>query len=236
MSLKFSGSMRDRIFRARFHRFLVIAAICAATFGWLGVAQTAVAQWEYQYYSTGSNYASSYYGYSAAISGNTAIVGEYGQNAAHLVDIRSGNLLYKLNEVGGATTEIFGYSVGIDGNVAVIGDVFDEGDGSGSGAAYLYDVGSGSQLFKLTPSDGVFNDSFGNAVGVSGNVAIVGAPQHNSGAGLNSGAAYLYDVNTGAELFKLLPSDASAGKEFGWSVAISGNYALVGAPMMAAVF
>ena len=120
--------------------------------------------------------------------------------------------------------------MGIDGNVAVVGDVFDDGDGSGSGAAYLYSVGDGSQLSKLTPSDGVFNDSFGNAVGVSGNVAIVGAPPHNSGAGSNSGAAYLYDVNTGDELFKLVPSDASSETQFGWSVAISGNYALVGAP------
>ena len=58
------------------------AAICAAVFAWLATTSTVVAQWECQYYSTGSNFATSFYGYSAAISGNTAIIGEYGQNAA----------------------------------------------------------------------------------------------------------------------------------------------------------
>ena len=86
---------------------------------------------------------------------------------------------------------------------------------------------AGNELYKITASDAAMYDSFGT-VGISGNMAIVGA-NGNGDAGRGSGSAYLFDVSTGRQLFKLTASDAAAFDSFGTSVAISGNTAIVGA-------
>ena len=58
---------------------------------------------------------------------------------------------------------------------------------------------------------------------------IVGAPSKRGVADF-SGAAYLYNVNTGNEILKLTPSDAANRDRFGESVAIDDSTAIVGAP------
>ena len=42
------------------------------------------------------------------------------------------------------------------------------------------------------------------------------------------GAAYLFDAATGVELFELVPSISSVNDDFGYAVALEGDYALVG--------
>jgi hypothetical protein len=88
------------------------------------------------------------------------------------------------------------------------------------------------QKQKLTASDGVSNDLFGEIVSISGNVAIVGA-RWNDNNGTNSGAAYVYEKNIVTGLWeqkqKLTASDGAAGDQFGFSVSVSGNVAIVGA-------
>jgi hypothetical protein len=130
---------------------------------------------------------------------------------------------------------LFGSSVDISGNGAIVGafgndDACPSEIGCNSGAAYLFDLTTGQQLFKLTASDAAKGDNFGahRRVGISGNRAIVGASTKDD-AGQNSGAAYLFDVATGKEIRKLTASDAAAGDFFGTAVAISGNTAIVGA-------
>ena len=85
-------------------------------------------------------------------------------------------------------------------------------------------AGLGDELFKFTASDAAANDQFGSSVAVSGNTAIVGAPNDN-----NIGSAYLFDVTTGQQLRKLTTSDVDEFDLFGASVAIIDNKALVGA-------
>ncbi len=92
----------------------------------------------------------------------------------------------------------------------------------------VYGAGLGDELFKLTASDAAAGDVFGNSVAIGGNTAIVRAEGIDD-AGDLSGSAYLYDVSTGYQLFKLTASDAAAGDRFGDSVAVSGNTAVVGA-------
>ena len=85
-----------------------------------------------------------------------------------------------------------------------------------------------AQEFKLFPS-GVHqaNSNFGAAVGISGNMAIVGA-----NAAANGGAAYVYrfDGSKWVETQMLVPADNAPNGYFGYSVGISGNYAIIGAP------
>ena len=76
------------------------------------------------------------------------------------------------------------------------------------------------------------NDQFGYSVSVDGNYAIVGAYGEGDAGGTYSGKAYIFDATTGSLLHTLHnPNayDTSVGDLFGNSVAISGNYAVVGA-------
>ena len=91
-----------------------------------------------------------------------------------------------------------GNSVGISGGTAIVGAVGDDYLGFATGTAYLFDVATGNQLFKLTASDAAADNQFGWSVGISGGVAIVGA-RFDDDAGGQSGSAYLFDVATGKQ-------------------------------------
>ena len=93
---------------------------------------------------------------------------------------------------------------------------------------------SASSWFKvqeLTAADAAANDGFGRTISVSGDYAIVGAPDDDD-HGLSSGSAYIYkrSGSTWSQQQKLDAWDAEADDKFGWSVSLSGNYAIVGAP------
>jgi hypothetical protein len=134
----------------------------------------------------------------------------------------------KLLPSDGASTNYFGQSVAISGNTAIVGAFGDDDNGGFSGSAYLFDIATGAELTKLLPNDGASSDQFGRSAAISGNTAIVGAPQ-NDDNGIESGSAYLFDITSGTQLAKLLPSDGALGDLFGCSVAIDGNTAIVGA-------
>ncbi|NJN05526.1 MAG: hypothetical protein HC814_02780 [Rhodobacteraceae bacterium] len=87
----------------------------------------------------------------------------------------NGEELFKLTASDAAKGDWFGYSVAIGGTAAIVGAYFNDDDGDLSGSAYLFDVATGQELFKLTATDAADNDRFGYAVGISGNSAIVGA-------------------------------------------------------------
>ena len=81
-------------------------------------------------------------------------------------------------------------------------------------------------------------DRFGTSVGISGNIAIVGAPNDNSppigGALTGTGETHIFNVTTGA-LLHSLSGDLDAATfgefaQFGKSVAIDGNRAVIGEP------
>jgi hypothetical protein len=80
---------------------------------------------------------------------------------------------------------------------------------------------------KLNASDAAASDAFGCAVAVSGEYAVVGAYADDS----SKGAAYVYRRISGAwtQQQKLTASDGVAGDCFGVSVAINGDYIIVGA-------
>lgn len=87
-----------------------------------------------------------------------------------------------------------------------------------------------AQVSKLTAADASSGDEFGNAIDIDGNYAIVGARQADP-FGDESGAAYVF-VKTDdgwTQQSRLTASDADIRDRFGTSVAISGDYAAVGA-------
>jgi hypothetical protein len=132
----------------------------------------------------------------------------------------------------------FGRSVALTSDYAVVGAPYQDSGGSDRGAAYVYGQDHGGddtwgQVAKLTASGAQDGDEFGSSVSISGDHAIVGAQYEDSG-GLSSGAAYIYWRDQGGadnwgEVVKLTALDAAAGDLFGYSVAIDGDYAVVGA-------
>lgn len=85
---------------------------------------------------------------------------------------------------------------------------------------------------KLLPSDGAAGDQFGRSVAISGETILVGAALADAGFA-NSGAVYVFvhdHVLGFVEEAKLVPDDPAIGDQFGYSVAISGDTAIIGAP------
>jgi len=138
----------------------------------------------------------------------------------------------KLTASDAAATDNFGYSVSISGEYVIVGARFNDDDGSSSGSAYIFSRSdtTWTQQAKLTASDEAANDEFGYSVSISGDNAIVGA-QHNDDDGSNSGSAYIFNRSgtSWSEQAKHIASDAAADDEFGYSVSISGDHAIVGA-------
>ncbi len=182
-----------------------------------------------------------YFGYSVAISGATAIVGAmwdddngFNSGSAYLFDISdpaNPAQLFKLLADDGAVSDVFGLSAAISGATAIVGAIWDDDNGTRSGSAYLFDATTGRQIAKLLPDDGAAFDRFGISVAISGETAIVGARLDDDN-GSESGSAYLFDTTTGQQIAKLLPDDGAAGDWFGFSVAISGATAIVGAHLV----
>ncbi|WP_432798337.1 FG-GAP repeat protein [Poriferisphaera sp. WC338] len=179
--------------------------------------------------------ADDYLGSAVGISGNLAVVGAYGDDdfgsfsgSAYVFNATTGQQVSKLNALDADEGDYFGRSVGISGGIAIVGAIENDDHGTRSGSAYLFNATTGEQFHKLTADDAAEDDRFGHAVAISGNTAIVGA-QGNDDDGSFSGSAYLFDVTTGEQLFKLTADDAASGDGFGISVAISGDIAIVGA-------
>ena len=139
----------------------------------------------------------------------------------------------KLLASDGAPYDQFAGTVSVSGDVAVVGANLDDDAGANSGSAYVFcfDGSSWSQCAKLTASDAAPNDNFGSGVGISGDVAVIGA----FGDDDESGAAYIFVKPEGGwanmtETYKLpAPDDAAPGDRFGHCLAISGSTIVIGA-------
>jgi len=89
-----------------------------------------------------------------------------------------------------------------------------------------------AQLHKLTADDGGANgDDFGHSIALSGDTVLIGAPYVRLNGTHGVGAAYIFTRNgaTWAQQAKLAIDDGAYLDNFGRSVALSGDTALVGA-------
>ncbi|MEO0558930.1 MAG: T9SS type A sorting domain-containing protein [Bacteroidota bacterium] len=85
---------------------------------------------------------------------------------------------------------------------------------------------------KLIASDAARTDNFGFSVALQGDRALIGTPLVATSAGSQAGAAYVFERVDGVwtEQAKLLASDGDRSDNFGVSVALDGDRALIGAP------
>jgi len=171
------------------------------------------------------------FGATVAVSGDTAVIGApIADNAAGsaYVFLRNGaSWSEQVKLVGTERTFLgeFGTSVAISGETIVVGA---PGEG-GAGSAYIFvrNGPSWSLQAKLTNPDASQRTSFGSSVAIDGETAIVGASCWDSCVG----SAYIF-VRSGSlwsEQARLHASGGKKGDAFGFSVAISGGSAAVGA-------
>ena len=134
-----------------------------------------------------------------------------------------------------------GWSVAVSGETIVTGDPTQAGD---LGAAYVFvkpnagEWTNANQTAELSASapDPV-EEELGTSVAVSGNTIVAGAPLHTVGAALGAGVAYVYvkpqagKWTNGTQTAELTASDTDGGgDDLGYSVAVSGNTVVAGAP------
>ena len=172
------------------------------------------------------------FGISVAVDATTAVVGAFqdGPGTAYVFDTATGALLATLNNPDPTANDFFGTSVAVDGTTAVIGASHDDPGGiGGAGTAYVFDTTTGALLATLNNPDPTVLDFFGISVAVSGTTAVVGAYADDPGGISNAGTAYVFDTATGALLATLNNPDPTAGDFFGYSVAVDGATAVIGA-------
>ncbi|NEQ39397.1 MAG: LamG domain-containing protein [Okeania sp. SIO3I5] len=181
------------------------------------------------------------FGYSVAISGDLAIVAAPYEGSAYIFEPNQNNDSWektcKLQSADQKHYTNFGSSVAISGNLAIVGSYLEKTVSPNKGAAYIFERqsrDSWQQIQKLQPKDGKTGECFGYSVAISGNLAIVGVdiiPRKND-VYTNVGAAYIFELQSSGswqQIQKLQPKDGKVGDYFGSSVAISGNFAIVGA-------
>jgi FG-GAP repeat protein len=168
-------------------------------------------------------------GFSAALAvlGSDVLVGAPVSPAGgivYLLDGATGAVVRTFGAPTPAAGDGFGSSIAVSGGDILIGAPGDDTDASDSGAAYLFDAGTGGLLQTFANPAPAVEARFGHAVAFGAGGALVGAPGDTFPAA--PGAAYAFDAGSGA----LLATFSTPGTyNLGSSVAWLGDDALVGA-------
>jgi len=141
----------------------------------------------------------------------------------------------ELTASDGVPGDGYGVSVAVDGDVAVVGSWQADSGLIDSGAVYVYHrdpvLGSWGEVQKLTGPAVIPGAGFGGSVAVRGTVLVVGAP-HDDVTTSDDGSAtvFRYDPTSGTWLQEqtLLSPNGSFHGEFGTSVAVEGDVAVIG--------
>jgi hypothetical protein len=184
------------------------------------------------------------FGYFVSLQGDTAVVTSVGdddggeQAGSAYVFTRSNGVWTQQQKIQASDRKAsvnFGHSASLDGDSIIIGAWQDHnGLKNAIGAAYVFTRSNGvwSQQQKLTASDAGGLDFFGVSVSLSGDTVIVGAYGTDNGGDF-AGSAYIFTRSNGVwtEQQRLQASDAAADDLFGHSVSMSGDTAVINAPI-----
>ncbi len=185
--------------------------------------------------------AADWFGRSVGIDGNTVVIGAPQDRNSQLP-----GAAYVFEDTGTGWAQVaklfsgldppgfkFGHSVSISDGTILVGSP----EENLTGTTYIYeDDGNGWTHTANLQAGGLF----GLSVAISGDKAIVGAPnrpqydkkgkQVSKGGGLDMAYVFEKDGSGWTQVAELTGGDQFAYDYFGWSVAIDGNKAIVGAP------
>jgi len=192
-----------------------------------------------------------HFGWSVAVSGNTAVVGtptrdDFGDlSGAVYVFVRAGATnpwiqVAKLIPRDARRGLQFGRSVAISGDTIIVGAVGDDEHGEFTGSAYIFARHHGGpnawgEVTKLRASNAAQGDVFGESVSISGDTAVVGAPQNQAPFPARAGFATIFErnhlgIDVWGEAARVTAGDGQSGDRFGASISISGDTFIVGSP------
>lgn len=145
------------------------------------------------------------------------------EGSVYVYDYTTGVLLHRLTspiDDPGVGAAEFGHSIELVGDKLLVGytnfgapDVFRD-------KIHVFDLTTGNVLTTLTTDTGALDDGFGDAISSEGNLAVIGARLDDTLA-TNSGAVYIYNMDTLELVQKVLPSTGNCeGLGFGRSVHI----------------
>ena len=180
------------------------------------------------------------FGVAVSLVGHRALIGAQNEGsrrhagAAYIFEFDGTNWVQKakLTAPGGNGTDEFGSAVSLSGDRALIGAFSDDELGTNVGAAFIFEFNGSTwvERAKLQANDASIADGFGTGVSLSGDRALIGAQYEDSG-GSGSGAAYVFEFDGAnwTQTDKLTADDAQSWDQFGSSVSLSGDRAVVGA-------
>jgi len=140
----------------------------------------------------------------------------------------------KVTAADSAAGDNFGASISLSDDEALIGAPNASAGANFNGAAYVY-ARSGekwSQAQKLVASDAADYASFGSAVAIDTDRAVVGAPNSTQAKKTYSGAAYTFQKSgsTWSPQAVLVPASSAAFDYFGASVSLDSAAVIIAAP------
>jgi len=140
----------------------------------------------------------------------------------------------KLTAADGAAGDDFGTSVGISGDTVVVTAPRKQvGANECQGAVYVFARSGDTWTHQatLTASDGQADDYLGWSLDIDGDTVVTGAMDRQVGANAKQGACYVF-VRSGSvwgQQAMLTAADGQADDRFGWTSAVDGDTAIVGA-------
>jgi hypothetical protein len=163
-------------------------------------------------------------GSSVAVTGDYVVAGAPGASLVYVFDAKTGKQLRTLSSA--TMGMVLGKRVSADGNFCVVGDPNYSGE---AGRIEVFNLATGASVSSSVSQVG---SQFGHSISMSSKLILVGAPLHDVAGDpvADGGAAFIIDRDTGDTL-KVLTDSFSNGGYFGYSVALEGTRALIGAPL-----
>ncbi|WP_223790006.1 FG-GAP repeat protein [Marinicella meishanensis] len=127
----------------------------------------------------------------------------------------------------------FGRSISLQDDILVVGAIRQNGVEDETGAAYVFqfDGQNWVETQKITDPNGETDDLFGYQVEITEQQILISSLRSNS-FGTNFGAVIVYEKPTDSweETHRFSAADSANGDLFGYSIAVNGDLALIGAP------
>ncbi len=171
-----------------------------------------------------------YFGYSVAVGGGIAAVGEQRAGHVYTFDVTTCRLTRAFRSPDHRRGRLsFGTSIAVSGGTLLVGAPDEHTNGQAFGGhVYSFSVATG-KLIRTFASPGR-GGQFGFSVAPSGRFLVVGAPTEHANGRKYAGHVFLFDAETGKLIDTFTSPKPRFAGYFGYSVAISGNILVIGAP------
>jgi hypothetical protein len=214
--------------------------------GWVYVFEWNGSSWVEQTRLVGlDSAAADRFGYALDLQGNTLFIGAPRHDSADPQDpdCNSG-AVYVFGYTGSTWIEediltsadlgchdAFGEAIAVDGTVMVVGA---SGNFGAAGSAYVFaeSAGTWQEEALLQASDAEVPDHFGESVAVDGSWILIGAPDDDTAAGVNSGSAYWFvrDGSWWQQTYMFLPPGGGGYPRFAARILVAAGVIGIGAP------